>query len=50
MQAADSGASYTIYSDSRFDDIVAINIFNDNCYVSVKDGQFLIVKRANIVK
>lgn len=50
LQAADSGASYTIYSDNRFDDIVAINIFSDNCYVSVKDGQFLIVKRANIVK
>lgn len=52
LEATDSlfGGYYTIYSDNRFDDIVAINDFENIGYVSVSDGQFLIVQNGRIIQ
>lgn len=44
------GGYYTIYSDNRFDDIVAINDFENIGYVTVSDGQFLVIRHGRIIQ
>ena len=41
---------YVIYSDNRFHDIITNDVFENNCYVTVSDGQFLIIKNAHIIQ
>ena len=41
---------YVIYSDNRFSEIISNDVFENNCYVTVSDGQFFLVKDAYLVQ
>ncbi len=43
-------AYYCVYSDSRHDDIVTNDIFDNSTYVSVADGQYLLLNDCRIVE
>nr|WP_295678746.1 hypothetical protein [uncultured Lachnoclostridium sp.]DAE05632.1 MAG TPA: hypothetical protein [Siphoviridae sp. cthL03] len=45
-----SSGYYCIYSNSRHDDIVANDNFDNSCYVSVEKGQYLVLSRCRIKK
>ena len=42
------GASYTIYTEARKEDIKAIDVFDGRAYISVSDGDYLMIKRCYI--
>lgn len=46
----DYGGYYCIYSDSRHDYIIANDNFDNNTYVSVSDGEYLLLSRCKIIE
>lgn len=49
LDANDDRGYYCIYSDSRHDDIIANDNFEGKCYVTVTDGQYLLLSRCGFV-
>lgn len=41
---------YCIYSDSRFDNIIANDNFDNETYVNVSDGEYLLLSRCKIIE
>lgn len=47
---SDISGYYCIYSDSRHDDIISNDNFDNNTYVNVSDGEYLLLSRCKIVE